>query len=91
MVRQTGVHEKEAARVSCTVWPPHEHIALSKGDIVAVEGKFSQNNGTDSNGAPVTYNNLSVSTLAVLGHADPGQKPGVENAVDETTDEDCPF
>lgn len=60
---------------------------------MAIEGKFSQNKQTDSSGAPVTYNNLSVSELLVIGKADRGRRPDVENAVDTDpgSDEDIPF
>jgi hypothetical protein len=75
--------------VSATVWPPHAHIKIEKGDVVMVEGKFSRNKGTDANGDEVVYNNLSVARLSVLGHADEGKKIEVDNPVAD--DDDLPF
>ena len=40
----------------------------------------------------VTYHNLSVSRMTVLGTLDTGQEPGVENSSDDDVDEDdIPF
>jgi hypothetical protein len=91
-VRQTGIHEKESVRVSATIWPSHDHIEVNEGDVVVLVGKYSENKTTNNEGRPVTYHNLSVSRLDVLGRLDTGQEPGVENeADDDTADDDLPF
>jgi hypothetical protein len=73
-IRATGVKE-QAQLVSCTLWPSHKESfsKLKKGSIVMVEGKYSVNNGTKE-GNPVTYHNLSITGLAILGELDPGER-----------------
>lgn len=91
-VRQTGFGPT-AVKVSATIWPSHEHIAVEEGDVVIVEGKYKQNTGTNNDGDKVTYHNLSVTRIAVLGKSDSGKKVDVENetaAEPESTD-DIPF
>ena len=77
--RATGVKE-QAMDIRATLWPSHEHVALEQDDFVAVEGKFTVNK-TKKDGKPVTYFNLSVSKIVVLGKGDGGDRP-------ETTDDD---
>jgi hypothetical protein len=90
-VAATGVKD-QAIKVGATLWPSHDHIDVAKGDVVIIEGKFSQNKG-EKDGAPVTYNNLSVSRIAVLGEADEGRKVAVENAAadEEPAYDEIPF
>lgn len=49
--------------VSVTVWPEKDHIPLSKGDFVVVDGKFSSSMAQNKNGEQQTYYNLSANTL----------------------------
>ena len=81
-IRTAGAKE-ESRSVSCTLWPSHEALfdGVSKGDAVVVEGKFSVGKGTDKDGNPKTYLNLSVARILVLGQTDPGEPV-------ETTDSD---
>lgn len=91
-VRQTGVHAKEAVRVSATLWPSFDHIEVNEGDVVVLVGKYAENKTTNNDGVAVTYHNLSVSRMTVLGTLDTGQEPGVENSSDDDVDEDdIPF
>jgi len=48
---------------SITVWPEKEGIAINKGDFLVVDGKHTQSVGQNKEGAQVTYNNMSASTL----------------------------
>jgi len=92
-VRQTGVHAKEALRVSSTLWPSFDHVVVQEGDVVVLDGKYTENRGTDKDGNPRTYHNLSVSSIAVIGRVDTGAEPGVENAqpAADAADDDIPF
>lgn len=85
-VRQTGFGPT-AVRVSATLWPSHSHVEVEEGDVVILEGAYTQNKGTDKNGEPITYHNLSVNRIAVLGKADGGKEPGTTNT-SRSQDED---
>jgi single-stranded DNA-binding protein len=92
-VRQTGIHAQEALRVSATVWDSHEDVELNEGDLVAIEGKYTVNKRNDKDGNPVTYHNLSVSKVVVLGNGNSGQpRSAVANATPaDESDDDLPF
>lgn len=93
-VRQAGFGPT-AVRVSATLWPSHAHIPVGEGDVVVIDGKYSQNKGQKDDGTSVTYHNLSVTRIAVLGKADAGKKVDVENSgsdvADDPDDTDIPF
>lgn len=91
-VRQTGFGPT-APRVSATLWPSHAHVEVNEGDVVVVEGAYTQNKGTDKNENPITYHNLSVNKIAVLAKSDGGVQEGTTNtaAADEPADDDVPF
>lgn len=88
-IRTTGVKE-QSIKVGATLWPSHAHVGVAKGDVVILEGKFSQTKG-EKDGQPVTYNNLSVSDVAVLGSVDSGRKEESSPAAAEEADDDIPF
>lgn len=77
-------------KVRVTIWPNLAGLAatLQKGQIVAFVGKASQNT-VDGDDGPVTYNNLSAFSGAVLGQLTEGEKPPVDNA--QPADDDIPF
>jgi hypothetical protein len=91
-VAQGGVKE-QAIKVGATLWPSHSHVAVEKGDVVSLRGSFTRNVVTKDDGSKVTYNNLSVTSLAVLGRMDEGkQVETVNDSADEPEDEDdIPF
>lgn len=86
-IRTTGVKE-QSLQVSCTLWPSHSHLfgSIEKGQAVVVEGKFSVNKGTDKEGNPKTYFNMSVARILVLGSLDPGEE--VETTSSDSDDGD---
>lgn len=86
-VRTTGLKE-QSIKVGATLWPSHAHVAVDKGDFVVLEGKFSQNKGTNQQGDPVTYNNMSVTGILNLGTLDSGDD--VETANNKRSDADFP-
>jgi hypothetical protein len=92
-VRQNGFGPY-AVRVSATLWPSHAHVEVNEGDLVALEGKYTQNKGKDKNENPVTYHNISVTKIAVLGNGDSGERAETVNtpaADDGADDEDLGF
>ena len=90
-VRQTGFGPT-AVRVSATLWPSHGHVKVEEGDVVVIEGAYSQNKGKDKNENPITYHNISVNKIAVLGKADGGaQTDTVNTTADADDDEEVPF
>lgn len=94
-VRTAGLRE-QSVKVGATLWPSHAHIAVDKGDFVVLEGKFSQNKGTNQQGDPVTYNNMSVTNILVLGTLDAGRDDEPVNRRDDADfpvadDDDIPF
>lgn len=91
-VRQAGFKE-QAIRVSATLWPSHAHVEVAEGDVVTLEGSYTQNKG-EKDGAVVTYHNISVSRILVLGNADAGVKTDTVNTsttAAEPDDDDIPF
>lgn len=85
VLRANGVKD-QALDIRATLWPSHEHVELEAGDAVLVEGKFSVNKGKNKEGDPVTYHNLSVSRILVLGKGDAGADR--ETTADDTDDDD---
>lgn len=79
-----------AVPVSATLWPSHKDFAVAENDVVVLEGKYTKSSGTNKDGDPVTYHNISVARIAKIGEADPGQQPDVDEN-DATEDEDIPF
>lgn len=86
-VRQNGFG-KYAVRVSATLWPSHAHVEVEEGDVVILEGAYKANQGKDKDDNPVTYHNLSVSRIAVLGKADGGAQPGTTNTPSSSASDD---
>lgn len=84
--RATGVKD-QAMDIRATLWPSHEHVELEQDDFVAVEGKFSVNK-TKKDDKPVTYYNLSVSKIVVLGKGDGGVQEDSVNTDSDTEDDD---
>lgn len=90
VVNSVGFKE-QAVRVSATLWPSHKDVAVDENDVVIMEGKYSMTNKT-KDGEPVTYHNLSVARIAVIGKADPGKQPDVDdNDVASESDDEIPF
>lgn len=91
-VRQAGFKE-QAIMVSGTLWPSHEAVVVNEGDVVTMEGSYTQNKGTKQDGTAVTYHNMSINRILVLGASVSGVKPDVENesTSDEPADDDIPF
>ena len=83
VIRNVGVKD-QAIDVRATLWPSHEHVELEQGDFVGVEGKFSVNKTKDKDGDPITYFNLSVSNIIVLGKGDRGVR---EDTVNDGSDD----
>jgi hypothetical protein len=80
-----------AVRVSATVWPSHAHVALAQGDVVTLEGSYTQNKSTnEETGETRTYHNISVLRLKNHGPLDAGTKTETVNTPD-AADEDIPF
>lgn len=84
--RALGVKE-QALDIRATLWPSHEHIDIEQGSLVAVEGKFTVNK-TKKDGEPVTYHNLSVSQIVVLGEGDRGVREETVNTDSDDADDD---
>jgi len=74
-IRAAGVKD-QSRLVSCTLWPSHKALfgSIAKGDAVVVEGKYAVNNGTDGDGNPKQYHNLSVAGILKLGSLDTGEE-----------------
>jgi hypothetical protein len=104
VVRQTGF-KQNAVNVSGTLWPSHSHVEVEKGDVVIMEGPFSQTTGENKEGDEITYHNLSISAIAVIGSVDygvrddddedeepkPKRKTKAKPKVDAEDDDDVPF
>lgn len=86
-----------AVRVNATVWPSHEHIAINKGDVVTLEGKYNYNKTTNNEGEERVYHNLSVFRMKNHGPIDEGNRDPraatstSSSSTPDVTDEDIPF
>jgi hypothetical protein len=89
VIRQAGFGQNNV-KVYATVWPDFEEQPLAQGDIVFVEGSYTQGKGKDPDN-PVVYHNLSVTRLAVLGSASAGKKVEVTETVEEVDEDEVPF
>jgi single-stranded DNA-binding protein len=70
-IREVGMKD-QAQLISITLWPNHEAVAVKKGDLVFVDGKFEVNKGKDGEGNPKTYFNVSANAFKNLGACDYG-------------------
>ena len=85
--------KEQAIDVRCTLWPSHEDVEIAQGKLVAVEGKFTVNQA-DKDGEKVTYFNLSVSNIEVLGSGNSGTRTATtrDDAGNEPDDtDDVPY
>lgn len=92
VVQNVGFKE-QSVRVYLTVWPSHGDVKIEKGDLVFAEGKYSQGKG-EKDGKSVTYHNVSVSRIAVLGAVNEGKRVETVNDGDDGDadgDDDIPF
>lgn len=91
VIRQAGFKE-QSVNVYVTVWPSHEDIEINRGDVLLVEGTYSQGKGQAQDGSPRVYHNISATRIAKLGVAVEGRRPEVEDGGDdEVADDDIPF
>lgn len=89
VIRQVGFKE-QSVNVYVTVWPSHEDIEIERGDVLLVEGTYSQGKGQAQDGSPRTYHNISATRIAKLGSAVEGKRPEVEGD-EAVADDDIPF
>lgn len=87
-VRQTGFGPT-AVRVSATLWPSHGHVQVEEGDVVVIEGAYTQNKSTGQDGEERTFHNLSVNRIAVLGKSDGGREAGTVNTPSSSSSDDA--
>ena len=66
--------------VNITVWPEKDHIPLSKGDFVVVDGKFSMSTWQNKNGEQQTSYNVSANTLMRFGNETSSATPAAPAA-----------
>lgn len=97
VVKQTGFGA-QAVNVYATLWPKHEALKIERGDCVFLEGSYSSRDGQNkTTGEDVTYHNVSVTRIAVLGKMDEGSDEEVENRAaaaptgEPVDEDDIPF
>jgi len=76
---------------SITVWPEKAGIVINKGDFLVVDGKHTQSSGQNKEGAQVTYNNMSASTLFRFAGEGVSAAPTAPVAAAAATGDDFPF
>ena len=77
---------------SITVWPEKAGIVINKGDFLVVDGKHTQSAGQNKEGAQVTYNNMSASTLfRFAGEGASAAPKAAMAAAPAATGDDFPF
>lgn len=95
VVKQAGFGQN-SINVYATLWPKHAGLAIERGDAVILEGSYSSRKGQNkTTGEDVTYHNVSVTRIAVLGKMDEGSDEEVVNktsdAAEAVDEEDIPF
>jgi hypothetical protein len=97
VVKQTGFGA-QAVNVYATLWPKHASLAVERGDFVVLEGSYTSRSGQNkTTGEDVTYHNVSVTRIAVLGQLDEGSDEEVVNSssgsddTDPVDEDDIPF
>lgn len=94
VVKQTGFGS-QSVNVYATLWPSHNAVAVERGDIVVLEGSYTSRDGQNkTTGEDVTYHNVSVSRIAVLGKMDEGADEEVVSSSDDADpvdEDDIPF
>jgi hypothetical protein len=89
-IRNIGFKE-QAVRVYLTVWPSHADVEIKEGDVVLAEGAYTRGSG-EKDGKSITYHNISVNRLAVLGAINAGKRVETVNDDDDAgDDDDIPF
>ncbi len=86
VVRQTGVKD-QAIDVRATLWPSHEDFEVEQGDFVALEGRFTVNEGETDEGEKRTYFNLSVAAALNFGSSSRGNRSEVAGRVADEDEE----
>lgn len=89
-VGQVGFGQ-QAVRVSATLWPSHADFTVAKGDVILLEGTYTQGKG-DKEGQSVTYHNLSVMRAFNFGKVNEGVR--IETTTDDSDpvdEDDIPF
>lgn len=76
---------------SITVWPEKAGIVINKGDFLVVDGKHTQSSGQNKEGAQVTYNNMSASTLFRFAGEGVSAAPAAVAAAPAATGDAFPF
>ena len=86
-LRSAGTQKK----IRATLWPNLKEYfgKVEKGQLLGLKGKMTQNTVQGDNGT-VTYNNLSVYEVLILGKFDAGEQPETDNA-EVKRDDDIPF
>jgi hypothetical protein len=72
-----------------TLWPEKSNVAVTKGDFIVADGKYSSSVGQNKAGEQVTWHNLSANTFhnLVSGAAAPSESAAKPAA----TGDDFPF
>ena len=88
MIRNIGDNKN----YGITMWPEKDHIIINKGDFVIIDGKLSQSVGQNKEGASVTYNNVSASTVFRFDGAGSNPSPATTPVgAPAATGDDFPF
>lgn len=74
--------------VYITLWPDFKDVAVKKGDLVSIEGKYSKVT-KDTEDGPRTYHNLSAQRIVVQESVE-APKPDTVNS-SSSSDDDEPF
>lgn len=93
VVKQTGFGS-QSVNVYATLWPKHDGVAVEKGSIVVLEGSYTSRDGQNkTTGEDVTYHNLSVTRIGVVGVMDEGNEEEVVTSDDSdpVDEDDIPF
>ena len=90
-VLDVTIRSTSGSKIRATIWPNLKAYfdKIHKDDLVAFRGKGTKNT-VDGNDGPITYNNLSVTSLRLLGTFDSGEQPERDNA-QLTADDELPF
>jgi hypothetical protein len=75
-VRPAGV---DTPLVRGTLWPEFDSVEVGEGDLVAIDGEYTERTGQNREGGSVTYRNVNIKKLAVLSGAERAEREVVNS------------
>lgn len=70
-VRPSGV---DTPLVRGTLWPEFDSVEVNEGDLIGIDGEYTERTGQNREGGSVTYRNVNIKKLAVISAAERAER-----------------